>query len=107
MGRGELRVRPLWLLESTLTLHDLWRLYLRLLLAAVLTFVPLVRLSLRIVLLESPLAFVFLPLLLEDALALVFLPLLELLPGLLSLTVLTVTAGFFLQTLAFSPTLYP
>jgi len=46
-------------------------------------------------------------LLLESTLALVFLPLLELLPGLLLLTFLTVTADFFLQNPPFSSTLYP
>jgi hypothetical protein len=37
----------------------------------------------------------------------VFLPLLELLPGLLLLTFLTITVGFFLQNPPFSSTLYP
>jgi hypothetical protein len=45
--------------------------------------------------------------LLESPLALVFLPLLELLPGLLLLTFLTITVGFFLQSPLFSSTLYP
>ena len=46
-------------------------------------------------------------LLLEGALALLLLPLLELLLGLLLLTLLTVTAGFFLQSPPFSLRLHP
>jgi hypothetical protein len=80
-------------LEGTLTLYDLRLLHLRRLLTDVLTLVRLVRLSLRTLLLESPLAFVFLPLL-------------ELLLALLLRTVLTVTAGFVLRSTPCSPTLH-
>ena len=68
---------------------------------------------LLLLLLESPLPLLLLPLLplllllLEGALALLLLPLLELLLGLLLLTLLTVTAGFFLQSTPFSLRLHP
>jgi hypothetical protein len=105
MVRRELIVLSLRCLGGALALHDLWRLYLRLSLAHVLTFVPLLRLCLWMWLLGSALAFVF-PLL-ESPLTLLLLPLLQLLPDLLPLTCLMVTAGFFLQSPPFSPTLYP
>jgi len=71
------------LLDGALMLHDLRLLSLWLLLMAMLTLAPLWLLHLGRLLLGSPLTFLLLPLLM-------------LLPGLLWLTFLTVTAGFFL-----------